>query len=64
MLCNAHPDGGCRKPSIRQEGLDTGRRTDGLTSDERAEITRLHREVGMLREERDTSREAAASFER
>jgi transposase len=38
---------------LKQEELDSGRRHDGLTSDERAELTRLRRENRTLREERD-----------
>ena len=29
---------------MKQDDLDAGRRTDGLTTDERAELTRLRRE--------------------
>ncbi len=57
---------GCSDASIykwlRQADLDGGRRKDGLTTDEREELTRLRREVGRLREERDILKKAAAWF--
>jgi transposase len=49
---------------LKQTDLDAGRRTDGLTSDERAELTRLRRENRTLREERDIMKKAAAWFAR
>jgi transposase len=49
---------------IRQADLDTGRRNDGLTSEERTELTRLRRENSTLREERDILKKAAAWFAR
>ena len=47
---------------VKQVDLDSGRRTDGLTTEEREEIRRLRREVRILREERDILRKAAAFF--
>jgi len=47
---------------VRQADLDQGRRHDGLTSDEKAELTRLRREVKVLREEREILSKAAAWF--
>lgn len=47
---------------LRQADLDTGRRTDGLTTDEKQELTRLRKEVSRLREERDILERAAAWF--
>ena len=46
----------------RQAELDTGRRTDGLTTDEKQELTRLRKENARLREERDILEKAAAWF--
>jgi transposase len=36
---------------LRQADLDQGRRTDGLTSDEKKELSQLRRETARLREE-------------
>jgi transposase len=49
---------------IKQTDLDTGRRTDGLTSEERAELFRLRREVKQLKIEREILSKAAAWFAR
>jgi transposase-like protein len=47
---------------LRQADLDTGRRTDGLTSEEKQELARLRKENARLREERDILEKAAAWF--
>jgi len=47
---------------VRQADLDTGRRSDGLTSDEKQELARLRRENARLQEERDILKKAAAWF--
>jgi transposase-like protein len=47
---------------VRQADLDSGRRTDGLTTEEKQELTRLRKEVSRLREERDILEKAAAWF--
>ena len=46
----------------KQEDLDSGRRSDGLTSEEREELKRLRRENRTLVEEREILKKAAAFF--
>ena len=46
----------------KRTDLDAGRRTDGLSSDEREELTRLRRENRVLTEEREILVRAAAFF--
>ncbi len=48
----------------KQADLDEGRRHDGLTSEEREELSRLRRENRELREEREILKKAAAWFAR
>lgn len=48
---------------VAQAEIDVGRR-DGLSTDERAELSRLRRENRVLREERDILRRATAFFAR
>jgi transposase len=45
---------------VRQADLDDGKRTDGLTTEEREELARLRREVKALREEREILKKFAA----
>jgi transposase len=47
---------------VVQADLDAGRRTDGLTTEERKELNQLRRENRMLREEREILKKAAAWF--
>jgi transposase len=47
---------------LKQAGLDEGLRNDGLTTDERTELSRLRRENRVLREEREILAKAAAWF--
>jgi transposase len=49
---------------LKQADLDTGRRTDGLTTEEQEELRRLRRENRQLREEREILKKAAAWFAR
>lgn len=47
---------------VAQADRDAGRRTDGLTSEEREELVRLRRENRRLLEEREILEKAAAWF--
>ena len=49
---------------VRQAERDAGRRSDGLTTDERQELQRLRRKNKILREEREILKKAAAWFAR
>jgi transposase len=59
-------DLGCSEESIRlwlkQSDLDSGRRHDGLTTEEREELRRLRAENRVLKMERDLLKKAAAFF--
>ena len=48
---------------LRQADIDAGR-LQGTTTDEKAELARLRREVALLREERDILQKATAYFAR
>ena len=47
---------------VKRADLDTGRRSDGLPSDEREELSRLRRENRQLKQEREILSKAAAWF--
>jgi transposase len=49
---------------VHQADLDEGRRSDGLTTEERTELKRLRRENKELRTEREILAKAAAWFAR
>ena len=58
------PSGQAIRNWIRQAERDAGKRQDGVTSEEKAELGRLRREVRALREERAILAKAAAWFAR
>lgn len=58
------PSGETIRNWIKQADLDEGNRTDGLTSVERDELTRLRKENRRLQQERDILAKAAAWFAR
>ena len=45
---------------VKQDDVDAGRRVDGLTSEERTELSKLRREVKHLRIEREILSKATA----
>ena len=49
---------------VKQTDLDSGRRNEGLTTEEKDEVRGLRREVRALREEREILKKAAAWFAR
>ena len=49
---------------IKQYERDSGRRDDGLKTDEREELSRLRRENARLRQEKEILKKAAAFFAR
>jgi transposase len=49
---------------LKETDLDAGRRTDGLTTEEREELRRLRRENRQLKMEREILKKAAAWFAR
>lgn len=58
------PTAQCIRNWVRQADRDEGRRSDGLTTEERTELHRLRRENATLREEREILKKAAAWFAR
>lgn len=47
---------------VKQADLDSGRRKDGLTTEERQELVRLRRENRSLREDKEILKKAAVFF--
>ena len=58
------PSEQCIRNWVKQSERDAGKRQDGLTSEEKAELARLRRENRTLREERAILAKAAAWFAR
>ena len=58
------PSGESIRNSVKQADRDSGKRQDGLTTEEKDELARLRRENRTLREERAILAKAAAWFAR
>ncbi len=56
------PSGQTIRNWVRQADLDEGRRSDGLTTEERNELRRLRQETRQLKLEREILKKAAAWF--
>jgi len=56
------PSGQTIRNWVRQADLDEGRRSDGLTTEERSDLRRLRRENRQLKLEREILKKAAAWF--
>ncbi len=54
----------CLRGWMKQADLDEGRRNDGLTTAERAELVELRRELRVARMENEILKRAAAYFAR
>jgi len=54
----------CLRRWLKQDDLDTGRRDDGLTSDERKELAELRRRNRVLEMENEILKRASAYFAR
>ena len=62
LAAEFEPSAACIRVWAKQADRDAGKTTDGLTTDERAELARLRRENRVLREEREILKKAAAWF--
>ena len=58
------PSSGAIRNWVKQADLDEGRRSDGLTTEERDELRQLRRENRRLRMEQEILKKAAAWFAR
>ena len=56
------PSGETIRQWVKQAELDAGQRQDGLTTDQKAEIAKLRREVKRLKQEQEILKKAAAWF--
>ncbi len=56
------PTENCIREWVKRADLDDGKRSDGLTTDERDELAQLRRENRILREEKEILKKAAAWF--
>ena len=56
------PSGKTIRQWVKEAKLDAGQRQDGLTTDQKAEIGKLRREVKRLKQEQEILKKAAAWF--
>ena len=56
------PSGETIRQWVKQAELDAGQRQDGLTTDQKAEIAKLRREVKRLKQEQEILKKSAAWF--
>ena len=64
LAAEFEPSGETIRNWVKQADLDEGARTDGITSAERQELSRLRKENRRLQQERDILAKAAAWFAR
>ena len=62
LACEFEPSGETIRQWVKQAELDAGQRQDGLTTDQKAKIAKLRREVKRLKQEQEILKKAAVWF--